>query len=410
MIPGFSIDGRCNIVPVMVTAKEPPLGVSDLELVAFARSLAPRVAARAGEIEKARRLPADLAREFADGGLFHALVPREYGGSEAHPASVVEMIREIARGDGSAGWNVMIGTTTGLLAASLSPDFAAEIYGSEPGVLTVGVTAPLGRADVVEGGYEVTGRWPFGSGSENADWICGGCFVFEGDEKRAGKNGAPEHHLMMFRREQVVIEDTWHVSGLRGTGSHHFHVTRQFVPHGRSIIMGSRSHIERPLYQFPLLGLLALGVASVSLGIGLRALEAFKELAGSKIPTGAAKGLGERGLVQGLVAEATADLESAGAYINHTISAAWELAEQGERLPVETKAKLRLAAANATHRSVQAVDKLYQAGGGSSIYDDSVLQRCFRDVHVTTQHIMVATPIYEVLGRVELGLDPRSMV
>ena len=386
------------------------MSFTDQELITFAKHWSAQLPERSTEIESGRRLPPDIAKAFATGGLFHALVPVELGGSEVHPSTLVEIIKQVAIGDGSAGWNVMIGTTTGLLSASLPDEFARQIYGSGPGVLSVGVTAPLGRAQAVDGGYTVSGRWPFGSGSQNAQWICGGSFIFDGDTQRMGKRGAPELHLMMFEREQVEIEDTWYVSGLCGTGSNHFSVTDQFVPAGRSVVLGGRASISRPLYQFPMLGLLALGVSSVSLGIGFKALEAFKQLAGSKTPTGAVKGLAERSQVQSIVGESTADLESAEAYIHKVIGQAYEMASQGERLSMETKASLRLAAVNATHRSVAAVDRLYQAAGGSSIYKNSVLQRCFRDIHVTTQHIMVASPIYEVVGRVNLGLDPRSLL
>ncbi len=383
---------------------------NDAALINAAREIAESLPARSDEIEAARRLPADIARSLADAGIFHALVPREYGGAEVHPSTLVELIKTVAAGDGAAGWNVMIGTTTGLLSASLPEAFAREIFGDGPGVLSVGVTAPLGRAEAVQGGYRVTGRWPFGSGSQNADWICGGSFVFDEGERRPGKHGAPDIHLMMFSRDQVEIEDTWHVSGLRGTGSHHFHVEDVFVPEGRFVRMGMRARMERPLYQFPMLGLLALGVSSVSLGIAHKALAAFKELAVAKVPTGGTRGLAERSQIQAYVAQSVADIESAEAYIHQVIDDAYAQAKQGVRLPTEVKAKLRLAAANATHRSVAAVDRLYQAGGGSSIYEGSDLQRCFRDIHVTTQHIMVAEPIFEVAGRVELGLDPKSLL
>jgi len=386
------------------------MSFSDQELINFAKDWSARLPERSIEIESGRRLPPDIAEAFSKGGLFHALVPAELGGSEVHPSTLVEIIKQVAIGDGSAGWNVMIGTTTGLLSASLPEEYAKQLYGNGPGVLSVGVTAPMGKAEVVEGGYKVTGRWPFGSGSQNAQWICGGSFIFDAGTQRLGKGGAPELHLMMFERGQVEIEDTWYVSGLCGTGSHHISVTDQFVPEGRSVLLGGRPRISRSLYQFPMLGLLALGVSSVSLGIGFKALEAFKQLAGSKTPTGGVKGLAQRGQVQSFVAESTADLESAEAYIHKVIGQAWEMAIQGERLPTEMKASLRLAAVNATHRSVAAVDRLYQAGGGSSIYENSILQRCFRDIHVTTQHLMVASPIFEVVGRVNLGLDPRSLL
>ena len=117
-----------------------------------------------------------------------------------------------------------------------------------------------------------------------------------------------------------------------------------------------------------------------------------------------------RPLVQAEVARSIADIESAEAYMHHQIREAYKVAVTGERLSTESKAGLRLAAANTTHKCVAAVDRLYQAGGGSSIYEESPLQQCFRDVHVTTQHLMVAAPIYEVVGRVALGLNPESLL
>ena len=362
------------------------------------------------QIERERCLPASIARQFADQGLFHLLVPVEYGGLEVHPSEFVQILKALSMGDGSAGWHLMIGATTGLLSASLSDVAAREIYGTRPGSISVGVTAPLGRADKVDGGYRVTGRWPFGSGSQNADWICGGCLLFENDEPLLSPEGAPISQLMLMPAEQVEIEDTWRVSGLRGTGSHHFNVKDIFVPAEHSITLGARARVRRPLYQFPILGLLAIGVASVSLGIGFKALAAFTELAGVKLPTGSSRGLAERSLVQSEVAKSLADLKSAEAFIHQAIDEAWSYASAGERLSTEIKANLRLAAVNATQSAAAAVDRLYQAGGSSSIYESSELQRCFRDIHVTTQHIMVAPPIYEVVGRVALGLAPKQLL
>jgi len=287
---------------------------------------------------------------------------------------------------------------------------AMEIYAADPEVLTVGVTAPAGRADRIEGGFHVTGRWPFGSGSQNAQWISGGCFVYEEGEPVLNSKGQPEVRFMIFPSEQVTIEDTWDVVGLRGTGSHHFGVNEVFVPEHHSVISGVRASIAEPLYQFPLLGLLALGVASVALGTGYRALEEFIQLAVNKQPTGGSRTLAERAAVQSSVARSTADLRSAEALMKEAVVDAWYYAERGERLTEELKSSLRLAAVNGTHSAVAAVDRLYDAAGGSAIYKENVLQRCFRDVHVTTQHIMVGSPIYEVVGRVQLGLPARSML
>ena len=246
------------------------------KILAFASQWSEKLPEYSARFEKERRLSAEISTAFAEAGVYHMLVPEEYGGLELHPRDFVQVLKLLSTGDGSAGWNAMIGGTTGVLSASLADEFAREIYGDKPGVMTVGVTAPVGRADIVEGGYQVSGRWPFGSGSQNADWICGGCFVYQNDEQVMGKYG-PESQLMMFEANQVNIEDTWDVAGLKGTGSHHFNVDKVFVPMGRSVILGARTRIQRPLYQFPLLGLLALGVSSVSLGLGYKALDAFKE-------------------------------------------------------------------------------------------------------------------------------------
>jgi alkylation response protein AidB-like acyl-CoA dehydrogenase len=158
------------------------------------------------------------------------------------------------------------------------------------------------------------------------------------------------------------------------------------------------------LYQFPTLGLLALGVCAVALGIARRALDEFVALAGGKIPTGSARTLANRPVVQRQVGEAEAALRSARAYVYASIDAAWAIASQGRSLPIEQRAELRLAAANAAWRAAQAVDLVYHAGGGTAVYASSPLQRCFRDVHVATQHIMVAQPLFEIFGRSALGL------
>ena len=374
--------------------------LSDKHLISEAARISAELPALNREIEIARNIPNLIVDQLKKAGIFHALVPKEYGGAETHPLSIIEIIKQISKGDAAVGWNVMIGATTGLLAASLSEVNAREIYGSEPGVLTVGVTAPSGVATPVDGGFLVNGRWGWGSGASHADWVCGGCVLkSKNNEKNLSGAGAPEVWLMMFSKDQVKLEDTWEVSGMKGTGSNHFSVKNACVPAGRQVLLGTPTKNSSPLYKFPTLGLLALGVSSVSLGIGYRALEGFKELAAKKIPTGNTLTLRDNYHAKMALAKATADIESAEAYIKTTVEKCFDAAERGEKLSASERNRLRLAAANASLKSAEAVDALYEAGGGSSIYDENVLQRCFRDVHVTTQHIMVAKPIFEMTGK-----------
>ncbi|MCR9276694.1 MAG: acyl-CoA dehydrogenase family protein [Pseudomonadaceae bacterium] len=353
-------------------------------------------------MERERQMSASLAADMAKSGLFRMLVPTEYGGFESHPGDYYDALARCARHDGAVAWVLMIGTTTSTMAAGMSDEWAQRVYAEAPDVITCGVTAPMGRATPVEGGYRVSGKWPFGSASGVSQWIAGGSIV-EGDE-----TGRP--HLMLFDASDVTIHDTWHTSGLCGTGSHHFEANDVFVPEGRYSVMGEPGRIDSPLFRFPTLGLLALGVSAVSIGIAQRAIDAFIELAGGKTPTGSAKPLAMRSSAQAVLAQAIADVESAKALAHQSIDRAWQAAEASERLSREDRAALRLAASNGTWRAAGAVDALYHAAGGSAIYLNSDLQRCFRDVHISTQHIMVAKPTLDVIGRVHLGLDPKSML
>jgi alkylation response protein AidB-like acyl-CoA dehydrogenase len=124
---------------------------------------------RADEIELARRLPADIARQFAQAGFFRMAVPRSVGGLELEPAAIMGTIESVAQADASAGWNVMVGSTSGMSAAYLAPAAAKAIYGN-PLVITGGSNTPTGRAEVEGDGFRLSGRWPWVSGCNNCDW------------------------------------------------------------------------------------------------------------------------------------------------------------------------------------------------------------------------------------------------
>jgi len=236
-------------------------------VLATARQLAPSLSLRSEEIETARRIPADLAQALAEAGLFRMVVPEAYGGFELHPAVVIETVETLARADGSTGWCVMIGALTAMCSAWLPEPEARLIYGA-PDVITGGVAAPLGRAELVEGGYRVSGRWAWASGSQNCRWLVGGVVVTKDGAPRMVREGVPEMRLVLFPIEDVTLHDTWYASGLCGTGSGDMEVRDLFVPAERSTsLVTERPRIDRPLYAFPAFGLLALGIPAVALGI-----------------------------------------------------------------------------------------------------------------------------------------------
>lgn len=357
------------------------------------------------EIERERRLPERFVRSFDDAGLFRLCLPKRLGGPELPLADLVRAIETLAAGDASAAWCAMIASTTSALAAWMEPD-AARVLFAAPGAITGGVFAPMGRARRDAGGHRVSGRWSFGSGCQHATSLLGGAVVLDESGPERTASGRPDIRLFFFARDAVEILDTWNVSGLQGTGSHDFAVRDAFVPAAHSVSLLSDAPRESgTLYRFPVFGLLAVGVASVALGIGRRAIDELATLAAKKTPSLASKRLAERATAQVAVAEAEGALGGARDHLLATIEAVAARVAAGAAVELADRARVRIAASHAVRGAARAVDAMYELGGGSSIYRASALQRCFRDVHVVTQHASVAAGSLELAGRALLGVD-----
>ena len=371
---------------------------------ALLEPLLPELAARAPEMDAARRLPADLARKIAGTGAFRMVTPKAFGGLESSPRELVEVAEAAARANASAGWCVMIAATTALNAAYMAPEFAAEIY-ADPLAITGGVFAPMGKA-VIEGDhYRVSGRWQWGSGSANCTWLCGGCTVWENGEMLRLPSGAPDTRMMVFPASEAVLHDTWHVMGLKGTGSGDIEVKDIAVPKGRSVSLVSDLPRETgPLYKFPAFGLLALGVCAVAMGNARGALDAFHALATVKKSQGSSKTLSERQSMQADYARCEAEWRAARAYLFAEIDRVWTIAQGPGAIPMAARADLRLACTHMTRTGADICRILYDLGGGAALFETSALQRCFRDAHAITQHIVTAPSTLELTGRILFGL------
>ena len=374
-----------------------------------ARALAPAIAARAAEIEAARRLPADIAASLAAAGLFRLTIPKSLAGLESTPAEFFETLEILGAADAATGWCAMIANTTALASAWLAEPHATAIF-ADPHVITGGVFAPMGKAVSDGDGYIVSGRWAWASGSANCHWLVGGALIFDDGTLRTLPNGSPDHRMMVFDARDVQRIDTWDASGLRGTGSGDMAVTNLRVPKARSLsFVTDRPAATGPLYAFPPFGLLALGIAAVASGNARAALDDFKALAVTKKAAGSSRTLAERGTVQAEYARADAALESARALVARDIATAWHLATTGQPLDLATRARLRLAATHLVRTAADVTRTAYDMAGGTAVYAASPLQRRFRDAHVATQHMMIAPPTYELTGRILLGLPTDDM-
>lgn len=373
------------------------------DTIEAARAMQPMLRERADEIEAARRLPADISRRFAEAGFYRLCVPEVYGGLEAPPSVTARTVELLAQADASAAWCTFIGATSGSVLALVPEEAAREIF-TTPETLLGGVFAPNGRAVVESGGFRVNGRWQWGSGTQNADWILGGCQIIKDGEPERGPNGAPRTHMMLAPRADVEHLDTWYVAGLCGTGSTDFVMDDIHVPERRAVGLGGLV-IERPLYAFPHFGLLAMSIGAVSMGLARAAIDELVGFASEKTPVGSVRSLAKRTSAQSSVAEAEALLRSSRSWFYETLDRTWEVACREGAIQVEDRRDVRLATTHAVRSCARAVDLMYHLGGGTSVYRSSPLQRIFRDMHVATQHMMVGEGTMEVAGRLFLGLE-----
>lgn len=369
-----------------------------------ASSSTPSLSGAPGASERRRHLEPTHVTALQESGVFRLWVPEQYGGAQATVQQGLDAIRDAAYQDGAAGWCVMIANTTALLAARLDPVHAETIYGA-PEAVTGGMAAPLGRARIVPGGLEVTGHWAWGSGIHHCTHFGGGCVVVDDDGEPAATSDGARAPFVFFTMDQVEILDTWHTSGLRGTGSTDYEVQRAFVPQGRWVDMQHHElRVDDPLYRFSLFGALALGVAAVGLGLAHRAIQELIDL-GAKVPAGSRRSLAERPAVQADLARAEAETAAADAFMRKTVADAWDHAAAHGVQDAATRRALRLAANHAITACTRAVDLCYTAGGGAAVYETNALQCIFRDMHVATQHAMTAPRVYEPLGRMGFGLE-----
>ncbi|WP_309645708.1 acyl-CoA dehydrogenase family protein [Phenylobacterium sp.] len=377
------------------------------DLIAHARRIAAQVAPRGAEIEAARRIPRDIHKAMGDAGFYRMFVTTDCDGLEVSPRTAAEVYEALAQGDAACGWVAFIAATTTLAFGRMTNAAVCEIM-ARPDSLATGVFAANGVATRVEDGFRVTGRWDWGSGSPNADWIGGGCVLVEDGETLKNSAGLPRNHMLFFRADQVKSLDTWHVAGLSGTGSTAFEVDDVFVPERHAAGVQVKALPDRPLYRFPSFSPLAQGIGGVALGIARGALDEATRVVGEKRRGGSSAPLAERAHTQMEIARAEARLRAARAFFYQTIDAAWDAAQSPEPVPLALSRDMRLAVNHAVSESTAVVDAMYTLAGGSSIYAASPLQRQFRDIHVATQHFMVSPNILETVGRLYLGLPTNT--
>jgi alkylation response protein AidB-like acyl-CoA dehydrogenase len=377
-------------------------------VVEAVRALVPRIREHAEAIDAERSLPDAVVRPLIEAGVFKLLVPRELGGSEADPVTVCRVVEELSQADGSTGWVALLCGTYSLFSGLLPPEGAREVF-ADPGAVVAGSLPPVGVARAVDGGYRVSGRWTMASGIAHSTWVLARCRDFDGDDLRVNASGAPDLQVFFLPRSEVEVIDTWHVTGLRGTGSNDYQVDDRFVPAHRACRMAGAPVHPNPLYTLPYIPIATAIMAGVPLGIARHALDALKDLAATKTPTAGQAPLREMPAIQAQIGEAEGLLRAGRAFVYETVAEVWHGVSGGQPITWEQLGLLRLCATQATTHALQVVDLVFRAAGVRSVYLASPFERCLRDIRTAAQHVVIRPGNYEQAGQVFLGFGPSEI-
>ena len=373
-------------------------------LVDAAKSLAPMILANLDRIESDCQLPPELAATMAQENLFSLYVPKCLGGPESDPITAFHVVEEISKIDGSAGWCSFIGSATTSDVSRVTIDAVKEIFGDPPNISGSGSARPEGTATLTSGGYLVSGRWNYLSGIDHSKCLFLNCYVLDDHGPVMSEVGTPVTCMAIVPVEAGTIFDTWTTLGMRGTASNDAEFCNVFVPSSHTYSSEDPPYHDGPLYNTQTTILISWTLAAANaLGMAQGAMNAFVELATSTGSTNSKTLLRDRSTVQTAVGECEAIIAGARSYVLDTVAAMWD--SQVNKTPDLTRGALgaRLAITHAIRQSVQSVDTLFYAAGTNAIHQSMGLERFFRDLHVSGQHISGLHANYEYGGQMLLG-------
>jgi 3-hydroxy-9,10-secoandrosta-1,3,5(10)-triene-9,17-dione monooxygenase len=394
----------------MVTRSAPTFA----DLIARAEALVPKLAERAAHAEELRRVPDETLAELHCTGLFRAFQPVSAGGSELEYGAFIDLCAILGRGCGSTSWVYGNLAVHHLMLGMWPAQAQDDIWGPSPDTLIgSSFVFPAGKAQKVDGGYRLSGRWPFSSGIDPCSWLMAGAMVPAADGPNAEKKSAPEPRMFLVPLPEYKVIDTWHVAGLRATGSKDVEVKDVFVPEHRTLAMSDvrggptpgSTRNPGPLFRLPLMALFQFCITGPVLGMAQGAVRGF--INKTRIREGAYTGtkLAELPTMQVRVAEAGALIDSAELMMKNCCDEAWRITASGGVPTIEQKVRYRRDAAFAVRQCVRAADLMMEAYGGGGLYNTQAIQRAWRDAHAGAAHISFAfDAVGATYGKVMLGL------
>ncbi|WP_328396050.1 acyl-CoA dehydrogenase family protein [Nocardia sp. NBC_00416] len=383
-------------------------------------AIADRLREQAPEAERLGQLPEATAKLLKSAGPIRLLQPKKYGGFEAHPREFAEAVMAAAALDPATGWICGIVGVHPWQLAFADPKVQEEVWGADNDTWIASPYAPTGIARPVEGGYVFNGRWQFSSGTDHCEWIFLGALL--GDADGAVANPPTMLHMILPRADYTIVEDSWNVVGLKGTGSKDIIVQDAFVPayrvmNGDHVIDGTAQReygATETLYKMPWSTMFPLGITAAVIGIAEGALAAHLDYQRDRV---GAQGTAVKDdpYVLFAISEAAADINAARQELLANVDRIWHLVDSGGEVTFADRAAGRRTQVRAAWRAVMAVDQIFARSGGNALRMDKPLQRYWRDVHAGLNHaIHVPSTVYHASALSSLGIDPaeqlRSMI
>ncbi|MEU3328480.1 acyl-CoA dehydrogenase family protein [Streptomyces albus] len=377
------------------------------DILAAVRALVPLLRDRSAQIEQLRRLPADVVELVRATGVFRMGFGTEFGGPALTAAEQTRVLEELSYGDSSVGWCAMVGMDSGLFATYLSPTAVREMFPTLD-VSTAGMLAPAGRAERVPGGYRLSGHWSFGSGIAHADWVFAGAHTTTGGELDRDARGKPNWRVLLLPPGEVELTDTWHATGLAGSGSMDYEIDGVFVPEERTFSFREPRSRTGPL-STPDLQMRKM--PGVPLGAARAALDQVRQAARRCTDPATGRPWSEEPRVQLVLAECQAELSAARYAVHRSLEHRWNRLAAGltqADLTPDERIETMLARVRAFRGARAVVRRLGDLAATASLLDPAPLDRRLRDLETMCQHFMAQDQIIQSAGAFLLGGAPRN--
>jgi len=391
----------------MTALRDDYLTPEAIEAIANARALAPRLAERAAEAERAGKVPVESVREMAEAGLFRVLQPKRWGGYELDPRVFYQVQMALAEGCMSSAWIYGVIGVHNWELPLFAEQAQQEVWGRDSSTLIASTYMPVGKAEPVEGGWRFSGRWSFSSGVDHCDWIFLGGLL-----PRKDGSGGLEHHTFLLPKSDYQVVPNWDVLGLRATGSHDIVVEGAFVPAHRANPTNDHSDAGCPgrvtnlgwLYRIPFVQVFQRAVSTACIGALEGAITLFRQRAATHVGKHGSK-MAEDATAQQVISEAMMTADALRLVLLRNYERIIDCAKSGETMPVEERLLQRAQSAQVPKVCAEQVNELLRACAAAGTYKTNPIERIFRDLHTARCHIANNTDAYaRAHGAVMLGL------